>query len=109
MLDLSKIEAGKMELFLETFDVGRPGAGGRRHRRSRWWQKNANALAAAVPDDLGSMHADVTRVRQCLLNLLSNACKFTEQGHGHAGRAAPARTDGRRTGFTSASATPASA
>jgi len=78
ILDLSKIEAGKMDLFLETFDVrtmvdevmatARPLA-----------QKNENRLeleAGAV----GTMHADLTKMRQMLLNLLSNACKFTSKG-----------------------------
>ena len=43
-------------------------------------QKNANRLEVHCPDDLGSMHADLTKVRQSLFNLLSNACKFTEDG-----------------------------
>ena len=79
VLDLSKIEAGRMELFLETFDVRamvddvvatiRP-----------LIDKKGNALAVTVPDDVGQMHADVTKVRQALFNLLSNATKFTESG-----------------------------
>src|SRR5438105_3440560 len=79
VLDLSKIESGKMELLLETFDVPamiqevvttiQPLA-----------QKNANALQVHCPAGLGTMHADPTTVRQRLFNLLSNACKFTEQG-----------------------------
>src|SRR5205807_1438439 len=43
-------------------------------------QKNGNQLAVQCPAEAGAMHADVTRVRQCLLNLLSNACKFTQAG-----------------------------
>ena len=43
-------------------------------------QKNANALEVHCPDDVGTMHADPTKVRQSLFNLLSNACKFTEGG-----------------------------
>jgi signal transduction histidine kinase len=79
ILDLSKIEAGKMEVFLETFDIPivirdvvatiRP-----------LLEKNANTLHVKCTDDLGTMHADLTKVRQALFNLLSNACKFTEQG-----------------------------
>ena len=79
ILDLSKIEAGKMELFLEDFDVPalvrdivatvQPLV-----------EKNANTLDVDCADDLGEMHADLTKVRQALFNLLSNACKFTKQG-----------------------------
>jgi PAS domain S-box-containing protein len=79
VLDLSRIESGKLELLLETFDVPamirdvvttiQPLA-----------QKNANRLEVHCPDDVGSMHADLTKVRQSLFNLLSNACKFTESG-----------------------------
>jgi hypothetical protein len=79
VLDLSKIEAGKMELYLETFDVAtlvrdiaaviQPLAA-----------KNANRLEVRCPDAIGPMHADLTKVRQALFNLLSNACKFTEGG-----------------------------
>jgi signal transduction histidine kinase/CheY-like chemotaxis protein len=79
ILDLSKIEAGKMELHPETFSVAaliedvvttiQPLA-----------VKNRNALSVHCPADVGAMHADQIRVRQCLLNLVSNANKFTEQG-----------------------------
>jgi PAS domain S-box-containing protein len=79
VLDISKIEAGKMELYLETFSVDRmvrdvlaiiqPLA-----------DKNANELTLCLVNDPGSMHADMTKVRQTLFNLLSNACKFTKQG-----------------------------
>jgi GAF domain-containing protein/CheY-like chemotaxis protein len=79
VLDLSKIEAGKMELYLETFDVAalvrdiaaviQPLAG-----------KNANHLELRCPDEVGTMRADLTKVRQALFNLLSNACKFTDRG-----------------------------
>src|SRR5262245_40571725 len=43
-------------------------------------KKNANALQVHCPEDVGDMHADLTKVRQSLFNLLSNACKFTEGG-----------------------------
>jgi len=42
--------------------------------------KNGNALMIACPDDIGTMHADQTKVRQALFNLLSNAAKFTDHG-----------------------------
>ena len=79
ILDLSKIESGKMELFLEDFDL--PGL--IRDVQSTIQplvEKNANLLQVSCPPDLGTMHADVTRVRQVLFNLLSNASKFTERG-----------------------------
>jgi signal transduction histidine kinase/CheY-like chemotaxis protein len=79
VLDLSKIEAGKMELYLETFEIEslvrdiaavvEPLA-----------QKNANRLAVSCAPDAGVMRGDLTKVRQALFNLLSNACKFTERG-----------------------------
>ena len=79
ILDLSKIEAGKMEIHLESFPIGsliedvvttiRPLV-----------EKNANRLHLDWPADLGTMRADPTRVRQALLNLASNAAKFTEGG-----------------------------
>jgi signal transduction histidine kinase/DNA-binding response OmpR family regulator len=79
ILDLSKIEAGKMDLHLEAFpivslveDVAatiRPLA-----------EKNGNRLTVECPLDIGTMRADPTRVRQALLNLTSNAAKFTQHG-----------------------------
>jgi len=79
ILDLSKIEAGKVELSPETFDIA-----GLVEEVVSMVQpliaKNANILSISRPDDLGSMYADITKVRQILFNLLSNACKFTELG-----------------------------
>ncbi len=79
ILDLSKIEAGKMELHVETFDIGvmiedvvttvRPLV-----------DKNRNTLEFELGPSLGTMESDLTKVRQMLLNLLSNACKFTVDG-----------------------------
>ncbi|MGE5525081.1 MAG: response regulator [Rhodospirillaceae bacterium] len=79
LLDISKIEAGKMDLYLETFSVPemvkevttviQPLA-----------EKKSNRLEVRCDRDAGAMHADVTKVRQILFNLLSNACKFTERG-----------------------------
>jgi signal transduction histidine kinase/CheY-like chemotaxis protein/putative methionine-R-sulfoxide reductase with GAF domain len=79
VLDLSKIEAGKMELYLESFDV----AGLVRDIAAvvqPLAAKNANRLEVRCADDIGAMHADLTKVRQALFNLLSNACKFTDRG-----------------------------
>lgn len=79
ILDLSKIEAGKMELYLESFQVPvtlqeivftmQP-----------LLQKNGNQLQVDCEPEIGEMYADVTKVRQILFNLLGNACKFTNQG-----------------------------
>ena len=79
MLDLSKIEAGKMDLFLEEFDFA---TWSRRSMDTAQplAQKNGNRLSLSADERLGSMRADLTKVRQMLLNLLSNACKFTNAG-----------------------------
>jgi signal transduction histidine kinase len=79
ILDLSKIEAGKIELSPETFDV----AGLIEDVASTVQpliDKNANVLTIERAGDLGAVYADITKVRQILYNLLSNACKFTERG-----------------------------
>jgi PAS domain S-box-containing protein len=79
ILDLSKIEAGKMELFLESFDVA-----GMINDVATTLKplvdKNANTLMVHCAPDVGAMHADLTKVRQSLFNLLSNASKFTQNG-----------------------------
>ncbi|WP_424097714.1 ATP-binding protein [Moorena producens] len=79
VLDISKIEAGKMNLYLESFDVttliveleslAKP-----------LMQKKNNSLKISSADSLGTMVADRTKLKQVLLNLLSNAAKFTETG-----------------------------
>jgi CheY-like chemotaxis protein/two-component sensor histidine kinase len=79
ILDISKIEAGKMELNLETVDLdrlidevestGRPLAA-----------KNTNAFIVERGDELGKIRADATKLRQAIFNLLSNAAKFTQNG-----------------------------
>ncbi len=79
VLDLSKIEAGRMELYLETFDVADLLANVDSTVRPLV-QRNESTLEVRTAGELGSIHADLTRVRQILLNLLSNAGKFTEQG-----------------------------
>ena len=79
VLDLSKVEAGKMEFAPETFSVHEVIEAAATTVRPLA-EKNRNKLVVEIQDDVGSMHADLTRVRQVLLNLLSNACKFTEDG-----------------------------
>jgi signal transduction histidine kinase/ligand-binding sensor domain-containing protein len=79
ILDLSKIEAGRMTLFLEEFDLDRLV----REVASTVQPlvaRNANRLEVDCPPDIGSMKADATKVRQALFNLLSNAAKFTDHG-----------------------------
>jgi signal transduction histidine kinase/DNA-binding response OmpR family regulator len=79
ILDLSKIEAGKADLFLEAFDIEsviRDVAA----TMQPLIEKNSNRLVMEVPADIGRMHADLTKVRQSLFNLLSNASKFTVGG-----------------------------
>jgi signal transduction histidine kinase/CheY-like chemotaxis protein len=79
VLDLSKIEAGKMELYLESFTV-EPLVGEVANLIQPLARKNANVLEVDCPPAVGSMYADLTKVRQVLFNLLSNACKFTKDG-----------------------------
>jgi signal transduction histidine kinase/CheY-like chemotaxis protein len=79
VLDMSKIEAGKMEISVETFDVGEVIAAAVGMVRPMA-EKNGNVLELSLGEGLGEMHADLTRVRQILLNLLSNASKFTSEG-----------------------------
>jgi signal transduction histidine kinase len=79
VLDLSKIEAGKIDLHLETFDVAAL-LDDVAATIGPLVSKNANTLQIDRAGDLGLIYADQTKVRQSLLNLLSNACKFTKQG-----------------------------
>ena len=79
VLDLSKIEAGKLELYIESFDL-RAAVGDVATTIRPLVEKNGNRLVIDAPAGLGVMRSDLTRVRQILLNLLSNACKFTEHG-----------------------------
>jgi|HubBroStandDraft_4_1064222.scaffolds.fasta_scaffold04277_3 signal transduction histidine kinase/DNA-binding response OmpR family regulator len=77
ILDLSKIEAGKVELYYEQFDL-RDMINDVANISEPLAAKNSNKLIINIPD--GGMYSDLTRVRQILFNLLSNACKFTESG-----------------------------
>ena len=79
ILDLSKIEAGRMELQLETFALV-PVINDVAKTIEPMATKNSNRIVLDCPTDLGTIHADQTRFRQSLLNLASNANKFTEQG-----------------------------
>ncbi len=79
ILDLSKIEAGKMDLYLENFEVV-PMVQEVVATVKPLIEKNTNAIQVNCADGLGAMRADLTKVRQALFNLLSNACKFTERG-----------------------------
>ena len=79
VLDLSKIEAGKMELYLESFEVA-PLVRDVAAVLEPLAQKNANRVEVECPPGVGAMRADLTKLRQALFNLLSNACKFTERG-----------------------------
>lgn len=79
VLDISKIEAGKMEVYNETFSV--------RNMINEvvttikpLIEKQNNILQTLCAEHLGDMYADLTKVRQVLFNLLSNASKFTEKG-----------------------------
>ena len=79
ILDLSKVESGKMELYIESFEL---------HGLvsevastvAPLMDKNGNSLTVHAPEDLGTVRADLTKTRQILFNLLSNASKFTERG-----------------------------
>ncbi len=79
VLDLSKIEAGRMELTTETFAV-RPLVEAVAATVAPLIARNDNRLVVEMGDDVGDMDGDGLRVRQVLLNLLSNAAKFTEHG-----------------------------
>jgi len=79
ILDLSKIEAGKMSLYLEEFDVAKL-VSEVAVTVQPLVTKNANRLVVECPADLGTMRADQTKLRQTLFNLISNAAKFTERG-----------------------------
>jgi signal transduction histidine kinase len=79
ILDLSKIEAGRMELHLESFALG-PLIDGVIKTIEPLAAKNGNQVAVHSDAAIGTMHADQMRLRQALLNLMSNANKFTDRG-----------------------------
>jgi signal transduction histidine kinase/CheY-like chemotaxis protein len=79
VLDLSKIEAGKMDLYIQTFEVLSV-ISDVKGTIEPIVERNGNEIVVTCPKDIGVMMSDDTRVRQVLLNLLSNANKFTERG-----------------------------
>jgi len=79
VLDLSKIEAGKLEINYEAVDLA-PLVGDVAGEAEPLAAKNGNRLVVECPSDIGTVRSDPTRLRQIILNLLSNACKFTERG-----------------------------
>ena len=79
VLDLAKIESGKMDIYLETFDI--PGmVNDVASTIDTLVKKNGNQLKVELDESIGEMRADITKVRQALFNLLSNAAKFTHEG-----------------------------
>jgi len=79
VLDLSKIEAGKLELSPESVSLA-PLIDQVIGTARQLAEQNQNRLLVDAPEDLGTLTVDPMRLRQILLNLLSNACKFTKQG-----------------------------
>ncbi len=79
VLDISKIESGKMNVSIEAIDVGEMVEGIGR-TVAPLADKNKNVLRVRCPRDIGELKADRTKVNQILMNLLSNACKFTRDG-----------------------------
>ena len=79
VLDLSKIEAGKLELNPQTVELA-PLIDEVVGTARQLAQQNKNRLVVEAPDNLGAITVDPMRLRQILLNLLSNACKFTKEG-----------------------------
>jgi len=79
ILDISKIEAGKMSLYLESFDISTLIVEVQKTVQPLI-KKKTNTLEVHGAASLGTMHADRTKVKQLLLNLISNSAKFTEKG-----------------------------
>ena len=80
VLDLSRVEAGHAQVLVERFDPAELTHSVAGTVGSLMRQKS-NRLQVVAPDDLGSMQSDPGKIRQCLLNLLGNAAKFTENGN----------------------------
>jgi signal transduction histidine kinase/DNA-binding response OmpR family regulator len=79
VLDLAKIESGKVDLYLESFDVNKM-VKDVVDTLQPTCEKNNNKMVVNCPENIGLMRSDFTKVRQSLFNLLSNASKFTHNG-----------------------------
>jgi PAS domain S-box-containing protein len=79
VLDISKVEAGHMDMYLEEFDIAEM-IENAASTVTTLVEKNNNVLDIQVQENIGSMHADMTKVRQMVFNLVSNAAKFTSDG-----------------------------
>ena len=79
ILDISKIESGKMELYITSFEI-EDVVDVIKDISAPLVSKNNNAFQCNIQDGIGAMRQDETKLRQCLSNLLSNAAKFTEGG-----------------------------
>ena len=79
VLDLSKVESGKMEVYAETFEV-EPMVRGVASTVDSLVDQKGNRLVLNIEPGAGTIHSDVTKIRQVLLNLIGNAAKFTEGG-----------------------------
>lgn len=79
VLDLSKIEAGQMDVFVEDFDLANE-IGEIVSLVGPLMAKNSNTFVQDIPEELGTMRADATKIRQALINLVGNAAKFTSDG-----------------------------
>ncbi len=79
ILDISKIEAGRLELYRTEFDVNKV-LDVMKSVSIPLGEANNNNVVFDLADNLGEMYSDETRLRQCLLNMISNACKFTDNG-----------------------------
>jgi signal transduction histidine kinase len=79
VLDLAKIDAGKMDLILECFDI-RDVVREAAQTVQPMMTKNNNRLQVSCPESIGTMTSDRIKVYQCVLNILSNAAKYTDSG-----------------------------
>ena len=80
ILDISKIEAGHVTLYLEDFSVEKQLLEDVITTAKPLAEKNGNAIKVDIKNEIGRMYADLPKVRQILLNLMSNSCKFTQNG-----------------------------